>query len=423
MASVSRSGHPSWTSRLALFAPGLLVAATGVGAGDLLTASLAGSRHGVALLWAAWLGALLKWFLNEGVARWQMATGTTLLEGWVQRLGRWVRWTFLAYLLPWAFFTGGALVSACGVAGAGILPLGQDPRTAKIAWGIAHALAGGVLVWRGGLRAFERLMAACVVLMVAGVVFTAPLLVTDWTAVVEGLLRPRVPPDGTAYTLGVLGGVGGTVTLLSYGYWVRERRRAGVRGAAECRIDLAGGYLLTAAFGMAMIVIGSGAGLRQGPAAALELADRIAGVLGPAGRWIFLLGFWGAVFSSLLGVWQSVPYLFADLVALRPGARVEATTDPSATPAYRGFLLFLATVPVALLWIPLERAQLLYAVFGALFMPFLAVTLLLMNARTAWVGRDLRNGWVTNLALVATLVVFAWIGWGEIAASLAALAR
>lgn len=97
--------------------------------------------------------------------------------------------------------------------------------------------------------------------------------------------------------------------------------------------------------------------------------------------------------------------------------------DPAATRAYRGFLLFLATAPVAVLWVPLERAQLLYAVFGALFMPFLAFTLLLMNARTAWVGRELRNGWVTNIALVATLVVFAWIGWGEIAASVSALAR
>ena len=407
----------SWRFSLALFAPGLLVAATGVGAGDLLTASLAGSRHGLALLWAAWMGALLKWFLNEGIARWQMATGTTLLQGWVDRLGRWVRWAFIAYLLPWAFFTGGALVSACGVAGAGVLPLGGDPRVSKIAWGIAHAVVGGVLVWRGGFRLFERLMAACVALMVAGVVFTAPLLHPDWSALLQGLLVPRVPPGGTTYALGVLGGVGGTVTLLSYGYWVREKGRTGVHGAVACRLDLAGAYLLTALFGMAMIVIGSGTQLQQGPAVALELADRMTEVLGSWGRGIFLLGFWGAVFSSLLGVWQSVPYLFADFVALRPGRTPRNAPDPAVTRPYRGFLLFLSTVPVILLWTPLERAQLLYAVFGALFMPFLAVTLLVMNGRTAWVGRDLRNGWVATAALVVTLIVFAYVGGGEAVAA------
>jgi len=84
---------------LAVLGPGILIAATGVGAGDLLTASYAGSRHGLVLLWAAWLGAVLKWFLNEGIARWQMATATTVLEGWTERLGRWVRWVFLGYLL------------------------------------------------------------------------------------------------------------------------------------------------------------------------------------------------------------------------------------------------------------------------------------------------------------------------------------
>ena len=57
--------------------------------------------------------------------------------------------------------------------------------------------------------------------------------------------------------LGVLGGVGGTVTLLSYGYWIREERRSGAAGLKACRIDLGLGYVMTALFGVAMIVIGS----------------------------------------------------------------------------------------------------------------------------------------------------------------------
>ncbi len=390
----------------------MLVAATGVGAGDLLTASLAGSRHGLTLLWAAVIGALLKWFLTEGVARWQMATGTTLVAGAVRHGGRWVQWVFLLYLLPWAFFTGGALASACGVAGTGLLPLARDLRVSKIGWGIAHAALGGLLVWRGGFRLFERLMAVCVGLMFASVVLTAALVRPDWSALLAGLLVPRVPPEGTAYTLGVLGGVGGTVTLLSYGYWIREKGRAGLRGARDSRLDLAGGYCMTALFGGAMIIIGSGVALRQGPTAALELANQLGVAMGPLGRWIFLVGFWGAVFSSLLGVWQSVPYLFAEFVALAraPGA---VAGDMTTSAPYRAFLVFLSTAPLVLLWTSLERAQLLYAVFGALFMPLLALALLVMNTNAAWVGRELRSGWVTNLALLVTLALFAYVGGGE----------
>ena len=65
----------------ALIGPGLLVAATGVGAGDLATASFAGSLLGNGILWAAVLGAFLKYVVNEGLARWQLATGNTIIEG------------------------------------------------------------------------------------------------------------------------------------------------------------------------------------------------------------------------------------------------------------------------------------------------------------------------------------------------------
>ena len=44
------TGRPG--SLLAMIGPGILVAATGVGAGDLATGALTGSRLGVAVLWA-----------------------------------------------------------------------------------------------------------------------------------------------------------------------------------------------------------------------------------------------------------------------------------------------------------------------------------------------------------------------------------
>ena len=70
---------------LSLIGPGILIAATRVGAGDLATASFAGSQLGTAILWAAVIGAFLKFVLNEGLARWQLATGSTVLPPLIQR--------------------------------------------------------------------------------------------------------------------------------------------------------------------------------------------------------------------------------------------------------------------------------------------------------------------------------------------------
>ncbi|MSO46127.1 MAG: iron transporter [Acidobacteria bacterium] len=391
----------------------MLVATTGVGAGDLLTASIAGSKAGVVILWSALVGSFMKWTLNEGIARWQMATGTTLLQGWFTRIGSWIQWVFLVYFVFWSFFVGGALITACGVAGASIFPIGS-PTTSKNIWSVVHSLAGLALVRKGGFAVFEKIMSGFIAVKFVAVLITAVVLVQDWPAVARGLLVPTIPAGTLPWMLGVLGGVGGTVTLLSYGYWIREKGRAGEEGARICRLDLGVCYTLTAVFGVAMVIIGSritleGSGIRL----AGQLAEQLELVLGPFGRWTFLLGFWGAVFSSLIGVWQSAPYLMADFLEQRRRSRgfVPADVDLKDSPAYHAFLVAIAIVPLANLWLTVERVQLAYAVMGALFMPMLAVTLLVLNNRTAWVGERFRNQWWINTVLAATVLLFAYVGY------------
>jgi Mn2+/Fe2+ NRAMP family transporter len=396
---------------LKIIGPGILVAATGVGAGDLLTATMAGSEVGLSLMWAVAMGAVLKWVLNEGIARWQLATESTVLEGWVWRLGRWIQWVFLGYLLLFTLVVGGALVSACGVAGSGFLMVG-DASQSRIFWGVLHSLAGYLLVTYGSFALFEKLMSVCIGIMFVTVVATVFLMSPDWPAVAAGFI-PSIPPQGTSWLIAVLGGVGGTVTLLSYGYWIREEGRRGLEGVRICRIDLAVGYLMTAVFGFAVIIIGSQIEIRgQGSALALQLADQLALTLGDWARPFFLLGFWGAVFSSLLGVWQSIPYMFADFMDLRAGSQpgVQRTANLGKSRAYRVYLVIIATVSIVFLWTPVRQIQLTYGIIGALFMPLLALTLLNMNNRRRWVGAEFRTGWLMNAILAGGLLFFVYIG-------------
>lgn len=401
-----------------ILAPGMLVAATGIGAGDLITASLAGANVGVVILWAALAGAVLKFFLNEGLARWQLATDTTLLEGWVERLGAWVRWVFVIYLVVWSFMVGGALVNACGIAGDGLLPLAGNPETSKIIWGIIHSGIGCALVLAGGFELFHKLMSVMIGVVFVTVIATALLLVPDWSAVAVGLVSPAIPEGGMGWTLGLLGGVGGTLTLLSYGYWIRERGRRGMEGLKTSRIDLGVAYGLTALFGMAMVIIGLNLPDTEAERARLPLvlAGQLSGTLGPWAKWIFLIGFWSAVFSSLLGVWQSAPYLFADFMNIRKktGRKDVSPDQLSRSVSYKMFLLFIAVVPLITLWYKVEAIQLMYAVLGAFFMPILALTLLIMNNREDWVGKRFLNGWVSNGALVLTLAFFSYAGVRQI---------
>ncbi len=411
-------------SPLRIIGPGLLVAATGVGAGDLATGAFTGSKLGVAVLWAVALGAGLKFLLNEGLARWQLATGTTLLEGSVAHFGRAVQWFFLAYLLFWSFFVGSALMSACGVTAHAILPV-FGPRGDKVLYGLVHSGTAVALIKLGGYRLFEKVMAVCVAVMFVLIVVTAVAVKPSWAEVGAGLVWPTIPQmhaEGIPWTIALMGGVGGTLTILCYGYWIREEGRRGVEQLNVCRIDLAVGYSATALFGMAMVVVGSTVQVAEGGATLIaDLSARLDAVLGPAARWAFLVGAWSAVFSSLLGVWQSVPYLFADFWLLMGNRRSPAarrTVDTRSLP-YQVYLVLLATTPAVGLWMTFELAQKLYAIVGATFIPLLALALLVLNGQAAAVGRQHRNPWFVSLLLIGAVGFFVLFGWLEIQSRLA----
>ncbi|MGH9632677.1 MAG: Nramp family divalent metal transporter [Bryobacteraceae bacterium] len=409
-----REDERSLRTRLSAIGPAILLTATSVGAGDILTGSLAGAEAGMAVLWAVPVGVTLKWTLTEGIARWQMATGTTLLEGWVTRLGKWIQWLFLAYLLLFTLVTSGMLSSACGVAAAALVPLG-DLQLSRSVWAAAHALAGAALVWFGGYVLLKRVLAVCVGAMFATVILTAFLLAPDWTAVSRGLI-PSMPAGSVGWIVGLIGAVGGTMALISYGYWIRAEGRTGLDGLRACRFDLLLSYAVIGLFGMAVVIIGSRVQVRgQGTGLALLLADQLAASLGSSGKWIFLLGFWAAVFSALLGVWQSLPYLFADFLQLRSGAGsgLSRDADVERSRPYRLYLVFMAIVPLILVRQPVEQLQLAFGLTGAMLLPLLALTLLIMNNREEWVGRPFRNGAALNIVLSAALVFFFIVGTRE----------
>lgn len=364
--------------RLRLFVPGMLVAATGVGAGDLATAALVGADTGVALIWAAILGCVLKWLLSEGIARYQLGAGESVVQAMFTRMPTALRLALAGYFVVWTFLVGAALMSASGVMLHALCPL-LDPARDKIVYGIAASLCGWALARRGGFAWFERAMGLCTAAMAVAVLGSALALLPPGRELLQGLVpTPPADPAHRADVIALMGGIGGTVTLLCYGAWIAEKGRRSAADLATCRIDLAAAYSMTALFGIGMLVVGRGLsfhGEGGGATLAVAISDRLTTALGPAAGWLFRVGAFAAVFSSLLGVWHSVPLLCADAVRAWRG---HGSGQLTATPAYRRCQAALAVLPIVALWLGFARMQKAYAIAGSLFTPLLAGVLLVL---------------------------------------------
>ena len=405
----------TWGRRLRLVGPGIVIAVTGVGAGDMISSLVAGTNYGTVLIWAIVIGAFLKFALTEGIGRWYMASGETILKGW-HMLGRGATWYFLVYLLIVTFVFGAAVTSTAALGVAAMFP-----NVLPVwAWAALHAILGFVIVGIGRYGLFERIMKFIAAIKFGAIILLAILLTPSLTELALGLV-PRIPEGGLINAMAIIGGVGGTYTLASYTYWVRERGWRQASWIPMMRADAAVGYVLTALFMISMLVIGAeflfGTGTSiEDESGLVALADPIGDRFGVLVRWVFLVGFWAVATGAMIGAWNGAAYLFADSMRTFrdvPDERAEEYLSEKSV-WFRAMLVWI-TFPPMILYAFGEPVALVivYAALGALFLPFLAITLLLL-LNSSRVAPEYRNRLATNILLAISVIPFIVVGLQEV---------
>jgi Mn2+/Fe2+ NRAMP family transporter len=386
--------------------PGIVVAATGVGAGDLVATLIAGSKFGYTLLWAAVIGCLVKISLAEAAGRWHLATGRTLFDGW-RSLGSWTTVYFVGYVVVWGFVYGAAAMSSSALPLSALFP---DVMDLKV-WAVLCGLVGLVFVWFNRYAVFEKVMTVLVGVMFVVTVYLA-VRVTPHLGDAFAGLAPVLPDGSLVYTLGLIGGVGGTITLAAYGYWINAKGWRDTGWMKVMRLDNRVAYITTGIFVVAMLFVGaellhsSGVALAKGDKGLLDLSGVLSERYGDATAKLFLIGFFATSFTSLIGVWHGVSLMFADFVAHYRPSLVPAGTARDKSVPFRAYLLWLTFPPIALLFLDQPFGLVIvYGVIGAFFMPFLALTLirLLNSSRTP---AEWRNGPLSNVMLGAAGLLF-----------------
>ena len=370
----------SWARRLdrvRWLGPGLVLAATAIGASHLVLAPTAGAAFGYGLLWVVLFSHAFKYPAFEFGPRFAVATGRSLLDGYRDVPGpkNWALWIFLAgTVLQGITVLAGVLGVASAVASV------AAPALPLWVWSLTLGLAVAALLRAGGfdgLSGLSKWMLACLALMTAVAFVGRPPGAGFWS----GLLVPSVP-DGSVLLLAALLGwmPTGIDVAVWHSLWALERRedwaeRAALRESRRrravgpspaagppavlsvARVDLALGYGLSLGLGVLFVSLGAevlrpAGQVPEGADVAITLARLYTDVLGPWMLPVFLVAAFFGMFSTAYGVMDGFPRAFSRTLGLLAGRPPGARAPGDVSRAYWVFLgttLLLAVLETALL--------------------------------------------------------------------------
>jgi Mn2+/Fe2+ NRAMP family transporter len=398
----------SFWRRLAAVGPGLVFLAAAVGPQDVVANATAGITHGYSFLWALALGVLARYIFLESTARYVLATGETLIQGY-SRVGRWALWMILFSVLIKRHVSNLYQLLLLGLTMNWVLPLPVGHAAAV--WSVLFWAGGFVLMYWGRYSVVERWSRPLVVLMAIVLAAAAFLSRPDPVAIAAGFLNPTLGdvggPVSAAFVLMALAGsAAGALSNLKYPAFLHEKGWRDPSRLAVQRTDLAFSAIGLLVMG-ALIQIAAAGALPPGSRAIedpYELVPAFGAVLGPLGSIIVALGLWAAVFTTYLGANTGYSLVAADIFGILRGR--QETGAVGQRPAYRWMLLWFVVSPLYALWTDWSPVWLVLfaSALQLVLMPLTAGLLLLLTSRAELMGR-LKNNKATNIALVLLVIV------------------
>ena len=393
--------------------PGLVYLLGSVGPNDLIANSIAGATYGYSLLWTLIVAYTLHFCIAEAGARYILATGESIIEGY-GRLGRPV-----VFAVAVAIFVRRHLNNLFGSALLGssvhlLLPL--PTPWSPVIWSVVSFVVAFGLMFYGRYEGVERMSRAFVPVLVGSLLAIAFLSHPSPAAVARGLFVPSYPANEGffSYLLVVLALAGttvGSIGHLKYPAFVYEKGWHSVQHLRRQQFDLAvsvfGQFLLAV-----LIQIAGAAALHgQGGIRSVEDLSRVFSThLGQFGHLVAGVGIWAVVFAGYLGSNTGYSLLVADVyerfvVRPRGGAAAERRDDTRRR-AYRVVLTFFCVSPLYVLFTSWQPFFLGLISNGLFFMltPLLMSGLLWMTSKRALM-KDEVNGLVTKIGICVAIAV------------------
>ena len=319
----------------------MILSAAIVGSGELIASTALGAKAGFSLLWIILIGCLVKVAVQVEYGRYAITHGQTAFHAWNQESSskffnlHWSTWAALVFLASVPIGLGGVLGGAAQVATYAV------PGISIEVWTVVLALTVALLVFRGRYRVVEPtattlnfIFISTIAVCVFGVQGTRYAFGPSDLA---GGLTFQLPLGTLALALGAFGTTGvGSSEIFTYPSWCVEKGYALWTGPFDGSADwvrLARGWtrvmVMDALVSMAVYttatcffyilgatVLRPQRDLADGNELILQLSGTFTEVLGQEAVFVFMLGAFTVLFSTVFANAAGMSRLWTDLFVL-----------------------------------------------------------------------------------------------------------
>jgi Mn2+/Fe2+ NRAMP family transporter len=411
--------------------PGLIISAVIVGSGELIVTPKLGAEEGFKLLWFIILGCLLKVFVQIELGRQAVLRGQTTLVGLNTLPGprvvvSWVLWLWLAMYVSLVFQVAGMVGGVARVFALGGLTLPLN------AIAVVIGATTAVLLVVGRYRLVESLSTAFVAIFTLATIAAVTMMQRTEFAVSGEQLAAGFTlglPDKLVTAFAAFGIIGvGASELIYYPYWCLEKGyarnigpddgtpewRANARGWLKImRVDAWVCFALYTTTTLAFYILGAAIlhakQLQVDNSRMIEtLSLMYREVFGEWSFWMFLVGAFAVLYSTIFGATASNARLAVDALDL---FKLKQYRDPAerarwlkyaciALPVAFTLVFILVGAPVSLVFVG--------AVGQGLMLPFLAGATIYFHFKNP--HRELRAGNFSLACLVVASLLMAALG-------------
>ncbi len=419
----------TFSGALKRIGPGMILAASIVGSGELIATTNLGAQIGYVGLWIILLSCFIKPVIQAELGRFTIASGETGLAGLNRVPGP--RFKLNWIVIAWALMTLMTLLQIGAMFGgvAQVMNL-IIPAISVPIWVLLLLVLTLFLLLGGGYERIEGIAVVKVAVFTLLTLLSAVLLTQmpqyfSWAAVAEGF-KFKMPAEGLGPAVAVFGIVGvGASELFMYPYWCVEKGYARFAGrydgsydwVARARgwvkvmhVDILASMLIYTVATIAFFLLGAGVlhgmGLVPGNKET-EMISVLSNIytqtFGGWAKWLFYAGAIVTLYGTIFAATAANSRVFADMMRLTGAFRSD---DYATRVKFRnGYVIGSLIIPVCLFFYFKTPVKMVLAggIAQSLMLPIICIGTLVLHHR--YIPKELRASKFVTIALWLTTII------------------